>query len=207
VGGVSEEPKRDTRTRESNLPSPPRGSLRNGGRHPDSPNVVSLRGLAEERESRSVRAVGKGLVPHRLAHRRQRVSSGRTRRGTSSACAKRTHSSRIAPNKRHHERGRVLRSVQRPVHVFMRAERSACGESKIAVGQTRESGRNRPRDSNRRRTKIARLAAQDCRKTAHCVRKGRWSWPSSLRGNESPALSARTTCFVAEVGRQHPGLE
>jgi hypothetical protein len=38
-------------------------------------------------------------------------------------------------------------------------------------------------------------------------RKGRWSWPSSLRGNERPGLSARTSLAVAEVDEQHPGLE
>jgi hypothetical protein len=41
-----------------------------------------------------------GLVPCSRSHRRQQVSSGRRRRGTSSACAKRTHSSRQAPKKR-----------------------------------------------------------------------------------------------------------
>jgi len=35
-----------------------------------------------------------GALPSRQTHRRQQVSSGRMRRGTSSACAKRTHSSR-----------------------------------------------------------------------------------------------------------------
>jgi len=65
---------------------------------------------------RSVSSVG-GSFPCRRSHRRQQVSSGRMRRGTSSACAKRTHSSRAAPKKRSRARGHVLRSVQRPVHV------------------------------------------------------------------------------------------
>jgi len=89
VGGVNGEPARVTRRS-----NPLRCSRRNGGRHPDSLDAVSLRGLAEECESRSVRLVWWGLVPSRQTHRRQRVSSGRMRRGTSSACAKRTHSSR-----------------------------------------------------------------------------------------------------------------
>jgi len=42
-------------------------------------------------------AMVRGSFPCRRSHRRQQVSSGRMRRGTSSACAKRTHSSRQAP--------------------------------------------------------------------------------------------------------------
>jgi len=65
---------------------------------------------------RSVSSV-RGSFPCRRSHRRQQVSSGRMRRGTPSACAKRTHSSRSAPKKRARARGHVLRSVRRPVHV------------------------------------------------------------------------------------------
>jgi len=45
---------------------------------------------------RSVTSAG-GSFPGRQTHRRQQVSSGKMRRGTSSACAKRTHSSRQRP--------------------------------------------------------------------------------------------------------------
>lgn len=58
-----------------------------------------------------------GSFPGSRSHRRQQVSSGRMRRGTSSACARRTHSSRSRRKSATHERGHVLRSVQRPVHV------------------------------------------------------------------------------------------
>ena len=44
----------------------------------------------------SVSSAG-GSFPGRQTHRRQQVSSGKMRRGTSSACAKRTHSSRRRP--------------------------------------------------------------------------------------------------------------
>jgi len=57
-----------------------------------------------------------GSFPGHRSHRRQEVSSGRMRRGTSSACAKRTHSSQ-APARMLYEGGHVLHSVQRPVHV------------------------------------------------------------------------------------------
>jgi hypothetical protein len=43
-----------------------------------------------------------GSFPGIRSHRRQQVSSGRMRRGTSSACARRTHSSRETPKKRLH---------------------------------------------------------------------------------------------------------
>jgi len=87
----AEEPMRATRR--SNPLTCPR---RNGGRHSGSQDVVSLRGRTEQFEPWSVRLVCRGLVPGRQTHRRQRVSSGRMRRGTSSACAKRPHSSRSA---------------------------------------------------------------------------------------------------------------
>lgn len=61
--------------------------------------VVSLRGWTIQSGSRSVRACAEGSFLGIRSHRRQRVSSGCKRRGTSSACAKRPHSSRESPNK------------------------------------------------------------------------------------------------------------
>jgi hypothetical protein len=54
------------------------------------------------------------------------------------------------------------------------------------------------------RTNVARLAACHCSRkgAAWCVRKGRRSRPSSLRGSKSPGLVIRTSYAVAEVGRR-----
>lgn len=53
----------------------------------------NLRGLSQERGPRSVRSTCvTGLIPHVRRTDDKRVSSGRTRRGTTSAYAKRTHS-------------------------------------------------------------------------------------------------------------------
>jgi len=58
VGGVSERPTRATKGSDPlTCPS------RNGGRHPDSRETGSLRGLTEKRESWSVRLACTGLVP------------------------------------------------------------------------------------------------------------------------------------------------
>jgi hypothetical protein len=73
--------------------SSPVPAVCNGGRHPGPRDADSLRGLSEERGPWSVRRGCVGLVPCSWSHRRQQVSSGRMRRGTSSACARRTHSS------------------------------------------------------------------------------------------------------------------
>ena len=59
VGGVSGRPARETQ-KESN-PSRARGCF--GGRHPGPRDAVSLRGMAEERGSWSVRHDIQGLVP------------------------------------------------------------------------------------------------------------------------------------------------
>jgi hypothetical protein len=90
VGGVSGRP-----TRKAWWSNPLRSPGRNGGRHPDLPDVASLRGLTEQRESWSVRSRPYGARSRTGGRTDDNgVSSGRMRRGTSSACAKRTHSSR-----------------------------------------------------------------------------------------------------------------
>jgi hypothetical protein len=97
VGGVSGRP---TREREEEQSSP-RHSRRNGGRHPGSRDAGSLRGMSEKRGPRPVRtSLIRGLFLLGRAHRRQRVSSGSRRRGTSSACARRTRSARESSNSR-----------------------------------------------------------------------------------------------------------
>jgi hypothetical protein len=77
----------------------------------------------------------------------------------------------------------------------------------IAVGQTYASRRNRHRDRVVRTMRGSpRITARESER-AWFVRKGRWSRPPSLRGDESSGLVARTSYAVAEVGKQHLGLE
>jgi hypothetical protein len=195
---------------------------RNGGRHPDPSGAVSLRGLAEEHGSWSVRHAFMGLVPRlAVAPMTTGVLWSLPRRGTSSASAKRAHSTWQEPNKLLHLRGHVLRSVQRPVHVNLHSGRleSLSGRKPCEVERSiRYRGRATPRkweepapgpdrtdDCAARR--VAPLSESTPRGRACRVRKGRWSWPSSLRGNESPEPSARTSETLQETGRQHPGLE
>jgi len=124
------------------------------------------------------------------------------RRGTSSACAQ-AHAlvaSQQAVKGLRSAPGHVLHSVQRPVHVYRHSNPvhvKACGGG--AVVSVSRSGK--PAQAGGTGTGVetdgrkARLAARRRWSTwwkptrsgrAWRVRKGRWSWPSSLRGNESP---------------------
>jgi hypothetical protein len=67
--------------------NPPEWHARNGERHPGSRDGGTLRGGRLERWPWAVRFVWQGLLPSARTHRRQRVSLGRRRRGTSSARA------------------------------------------------------------------------------------------------------------------------
>jgi len=148
VGGVSGRP---TRNRKGAILS--RISRRNGERHPDPRDAGSLRGMSEKRGSRPVRT------------RAQQVSSsviGRTgdngcplesrRRGTSSACARRTHSarrprsprSRTRPSLGPETRARHATHVARQFRYRGRAnsrEREETGTEVEAVGRMRGSPR------------------------------------------------------------------
>jgi len=139
-------------------------SRRNGGRHPDSQDAVSLRGLAEQCESWLVRHACKGLVP-RQAH--APATTGvlwKNEEGNVVSVRQAPALIEVTPNKRCFERGHVLHSVQRPVHVNRHCNSHGAsrgrwrGGSDIAVGQTHESGRNRHRGLGRRTN--ARLAAR-----------------------------------------------
>jgi len=96
-----------------------------------------------------------GSFPCNPSHRRQQVSSGKMRRGTSSACAKRTHSSRETPKKRLHvsrtrpSLGPETRARQSALN-FRGATRGRCRDGRdIAVGQTWATRRNRHRGHDR----------------------------------------------------------
>jgi hypothetical protein len=122
-----------------------RRSSRNGERHPGSQDAVSLRGRAEKCESWPVRLVLQGLVPSRQTHRRQQVSSGRMRRGTSSACAKRTHSSRwrlrsASLTRTRPSLGPETRARQSSLNSGGASQRRWRVSRGIAVGQTHASG-------------------------------------------------------------------
>jgi len=113
---------------------------RNGRRHLGPGDVGSLRGMPEKPGSRPVRtSLAAGLFLCKRAHRRQRVSSGSHRRGTSSACARRTHStegpSRLACPRTRPSLGPETRARQSPLN--SRARVRECG----AVDSVSRSGK------------------------------------------------------------------
>jgi hypothetical protein len=156
--------------------SSPVPAVCNGGRHPGPRDADSLRGLSEERGPWSVRRGCVGLVPCSWSHRRQQVSSGRMRRGTSSAYARRTHSSWQTPNKRLHARGHVLRSVQRPVHVNRHLARSPAGQ---LVGPAAQADGKMPGGASRRKMRTS------------VARQSRYRGRANLRKQEEPAPGSR----------------
>jgi hypothetical protein len=128
-------------------------ACRGGERHPDLLEDGALRGASLERGSRSVR-------------QRVAVSSAANRRAGDSGCPEVAEEGNVvgmrhkayAPITRtlvQATRGRVLHSVQRPVHVNPRYALRLRpgwrgGRNDIAVGQTHESGRNRHRGRSER---------------------------------------------------------
>jgi len=159
---------------------------------------VSLRGLPEERGSRSVRFACMGLVPTWAFAPATKGALWSPRRGTSSACAKRTHSRQVLlASRTRPSLGPGTRARQASLNSHGASRTRWGGRFGIAVGQTCASRRNRHRGLVERTT--ARLAARHRSRgksqeaVRDAFRKGRWSWPSSLRGNESPELSARTS--------------
>jgi hypothetical protein len=151
VGGVSERPTRVDG--ESDLFSATRG-CNDGERHPVLQDGGTLRGVPKEWRARSVRHVGRSstLVDGRTGD--MGMSSGKhPRRGTK---RQRAHSKALAPD----ERGMIclsLRGTRPSLGPEARARKSALNllgdtprgcrvRNSIAVGQTRESGKNRHRD-------------------------------------------------------------
>jgi hypothetical protein len=115
-----------------------------------------------------------GSFPGRRTHRRQQVSSGRMRRGTSSACAKRTHSSRPRRTRAFSSEDTSFTRSRDPctsiVTELLDTARTAAqvairnhlgGDASVLVsrsGNPTEVGANRHRDLDRRTN--ARLAAR-----------------------------------------------
>jgi hypothetical protein len=198
VGGVSGRPMRATgRSNPSAYPG------RNGGRHPGSRDAGNLRGLTEKRGSWPVRLVCAGLVPMQAVAPATAGVLWKNEEGNVVSVRQAHALFKETPNKRLRERGHVLRSVQRPVHVNRHC--NSLGESRarwrggsdIAVGQTHESGRNRHRGLGRRTN--ARLAAPHRSSSEEVVREasekegGHGHRP--CEENESPVLSVRTSWF------------
>jgi len=112
VGGVSGGPARVTK-RSNPFTCP--GC--NGGRHPGSQDAVSLRGRAVECESWSVRLACKGLVPVQALAPMTTGVLWKNEEGNVVSMRQAHALFEVTPNKRRPERGHVLHSVQRPVHV------------------------------------------------------------------------------------------
>jgi len=112
VGGVSGGPVRVTK-RSNPFTCPGR----NGERHPGSQDAVSLRGRAVECESWSVRLACTGLVPRQAFAPATTGVLWKNEEGNVVSVRQAHALFEVTPKKRRPERGHVLHSVQRPVHV------------------------------------------------------------------------------------------
>jgi hypothetical protein len=112
VGGVSGRPMRAT-----GRSNPLAYSGRNGERHPDSRDAGNLRGLTEKRGSWPVRLVCAGLVPVQAVAPATAGVLWKNEEGNVVGVRQAHALVAVTPNKRLHEGGHVLHSVQRPVHV------------------------------------------------------------------------------------------
>ena len=97
--------------------SSPVPAVCNGGRHPDPRDADSLRGLSEERGSWSVRLACTGLVPVNAIAPATTGVLWKNEEGNVVSVRQAHALFEETPNKRLPERGHVLHSVQRPVHV------------------------------------------------------------------------------------------
>jgi len=155
-------------------------------------------------------SVSSAAVPCcKRARRRQRMSEGRRggerrRHAPQSACTRRRHERSSQAN-----RGRVLRSVLRPVHVnphyALEGQLSLRWGVRvgITVGQTHASEKNHHWGRHGRTERGSPRITASARERAWFVRKGRRSRPSSLRGSWGARvwLPARRSA-VAEVSRR-----
>jgi len=183
-----------------------------------------LRGLPGERESRSVRLVCRGLVPRPTnapttagvlwmkggGERRQRAM-------------KRPHSTRETPTKRPRDRGHVLRSIQRPVHVSLVRIRCLDGSEQSGLPGCRAHGPATLPSRSGNPTKVGRTGTGGTGLDGKCA--ARRAPPLTKVGRVTrqkrkvvmaivPARNTRARSslpvrrgYVAEVVRQHPGLE
>lgn len=112
VGGADGGPARETK-RSNPLACP----SRNGGRHPGSQDAVSLRGRAVECESWSVRLACRRLVLRQAFAPMTTGALWKKEEGNVVSVRQAHALFEVTPKKRRPERGHVLHSVQRPVHV------------------------------------------------------------------------------------------
>ena len=154
-------------------------ACRDGERHPDLPDGGALRGASSERGSWSVRHLSGLPSPGRGAPMTADVRRA-PRRGTPSACA----SKRMHPPQAREivagDRGRVLRSVLRPVHVdphyAPQAQASEVGRRQRHHGWANSGNREEPALGSLL-PDVARLAA------CHRFRTGRWRGTSEQEGD------------------------
>jgi len=141
---------------------------RDGGRHSDSQDVVSLRGRTEKCESWPVRLVCMGLVPRQASAPATTGVLWKNEEGNVVGVRK-AHALLEADAQHASSRARTRPSLNpgtraRQCHRFLPKRRKPPGRRRwrvglgIAAGQTHASGRNRQRDLGRRNS--ARLAAR-----------------------------------------------
>jgi len=128
---------------------------------------------------------------------------------------KRPHSTRETPNKRPRVRGHVLRSVQRPVHVT--PVRTRCSKGIDLAGRSRDHrGRANPREWEEPTPGVARPGGNCTARRASPLTHVRERDASETEGGHGhrPCEESRARSswpvrrgYVAEVVRQHPGLE
>ena len=194
--------------------SSPVPAVCNGGRHPDPRDVDSLRGLSEERGSWSVRLACTGLVPVKAIAPATTGVLWKNEEGNV-VSVRQAHALFVVTPKKRPPRSRTrpslgpeTRARQSSLNSPARKCREVARRFGIAVGQTWATRRNRHRGRIVRTH--ARLAA------CHRTRKSGRAWQVQKRKvvmaivparKRELGSSARTSYAVAEVGRQHPGLE
>jgi hypothetical protein len=212
VGGVNGRPARETGGAILS-----RARARNGGRHPGPRGAGNLRGLTEERGSWSVRWSATGLVPMqaiapattgvlwkkeegnvvsmRQAHALVAVDAQQAppRMRTRPSLSPETRA-RLSPlNSQRESVATVVRSVR------YRGRASLRKQEEPAPGSERTDGkRGSPRVTASRGNSGRSCVMRQKRKVVMAI------VPARKRESRT---GVRTSCSVAEVGRQHPGLE
>jgi len=185
-------------------------ACRSGGRHPGHRDGGALRGAPSERVTSVGPSCCRGHPPTAEGAPTTADVRRSPRRGTPSRMrSKHMHPAQAREIDCLRLRRRVLRSVLRPVRVDPHYARSAQkrrsrGEAFGSVSRLGKPTRVGGTSTGAERTgaRGSPRATAPARERAWRVRKGRRSRPPSLRGLQSPGLVARTSCFVAEVGRR-----
>jgi hypothetical protein len=129
----------------------------------------------------------------RGGERRQRPQSGRTRAGWS-----RTSPTSFEDTSFARSRDPCTSiSTELPWREPCEVERSIRYRGRATSRKWEEPAPGPGRTDDCAARRVGPLSESTPRGRASHVRKGRWSWPSSLRGNESPEPSARTSEYVA----------